>query len=83
MGVQTNGATLLVFWKQVLHEIYDGCITVVAFFVKRFVMRSSVSAMKSSITTMLRLLASKEVGSPSSRSNLGMSRLSYADCHSP
>ena len=22
----------LFFWKQVLHEIYDGCITVVAFF---------------------------------------------------
>ena len=36
------------------------------FFVKRFVTRSSVSAMRSSITTMLRLLASKEVGSPSS-----------------
>ena len=33
---------------------------------KRFVTRSSVSAMRSSITTMLRLLASKEVGSPSS-----------------
>ena len=29
-------------------------------------MRSSVSAMRSSTTTMLRLLASKEVGSPSS-----------------
>ena len=38
------------------------------FFVKRFVTRSSVSAMRSSSTTMLRLLASKEVGSPSSRS---------------
>ena len=36
------------------------------FFVKRFVTRSSVSAMRSSITTMLRLLASKEVGSSSS-----------------
>ena len=83
MGVLTNGAALLVFWKQVLHEIYDGCKTAVAFFVKKFVVRSSVSAMISAITTMLRLLASKEVGSPSSRPNLGMSRFSYADCHSP
>ena len=53
------------------------------FFVKRFVTRSSVSAMSSSSTTMLRLLASKEVGSASSRCKLGMSRFSYADCHSP
>ena len=50
---------------------------------KKFVTRSSVSAMRSSSTTMLRLLASKEVDSPSSRCKLGMSRFSYADCHSP
>ena len=53
------------------------------FFVMRFVTRSSVSAMRSSRTTMLRLLASKGVGGPSSRCKLGMSRFSYADCHSP
>ena len=82
LRVQTDGATVLVFWKQVLHEIYDGCITMVALFVKWFVTRPSVSAMRSSSTTMLRLLASKEVGSPSSRCKLGMSRFSYADCHS-
>ena len=31
LRVQTNGATLLVFRKQILHEIDDGCISVVAF----------------------------------------------------
>ena len=66
-----------------MHEIYDGCIIGAALFAKRFVIRSSVSPMISSCTKMLRFLASKEVGSPSSRCKLGMSRFLYADCHSP
>ena len=68
----------LFYWKQVLQEIHDECIAVVAFFVKGFVRCSSVSAVRSFSTTMLRLLASIEAGSPSSRCQLGMSTFSYA-----
>ena len=66
-----------------MHEIYDGSITVVAFF-REEVRHALVGfGMRSSSTKILRLLASKEVGSPSSECKLGMSRFSYADCHSP
>ena len=50
----------------------------------RFVTRPSVSAMRSSSTTSPRLPSlSNDVGNPSSRRMLGMSRFSYAACHSP
>ena len=43
----------------------------------------SVSAIRSSNTTTLRLSASKDEGNPSCRCRFGISRFSYADCHSP
>ena len=53
------------------------------FLVNRSVTRPSVSAIRSSNTTTLRLPASKDVGNPSCSCRLGISRFSYADCHSP
>ena len=47
----------------------------------RSVTRPSVSAIRSSNTTTLRLPASKDEGNPSCRCRLGISRFSYADCH--
>ena len=50
----------------------------------RFVTRPSVSAMRSSSTTSPRLPSlSNDVGNPSSSRMLGMSRFSFAACHSP
>ena len=84
LRVQTDGAALLVFRKQILHEVDDGRVGVVAFLREQVRHATLVSAIRSSSTTSPRLPSvSNDVGSPSSSRMLGTSRFSYADCHSP
>ena len=50
LRVKTDGTTLLVFREQVLYEIQHGRVPVVTFLVNKVVIRSSVSAMGSTMT---------------------------------
>ena len=73
LSVQADGATFLVFRKQVLHEIEDGCVTVMTLFGEQG-RDPSVSAIRSSMTTRFLVLGSNNdaFGKPSSNCKLGM-----------
>ena len=66
--IQTDGTTLFVFGEQVLYEIQHGRVPVETFLVNKVVTRSSVFAMKSSMT--MRFLVDESnmlaLGNPSS-----------------